>query len=60
MKAIVDLYNDKKELIASYCVDGRTAAHHFRDYMKWNYSGSWAVGYVKLRGQILRILNQSE
>ena len=58
MKAIADLYNDKKELIASFRVDGRTARHGFREYMKWNYCGSWAVAYVKLRGHTWKIINQ--
>jgi hypothetical protein len=57
MKAVAVLYNDKKEPIGKIRVDGRTAPHGFGDYMKWNYRGSWAIAYVKLRGRVWKISN---
>jgi hypothetical protein len=54
---MADLYDQNGEHLKTFRVDGRTAPHGFVDYMKWEYKGKWAIAYVKLRGQICRIVN---
>ena len=60
MQAIADVYDQNGELVANWRVDGRTAPHGFEEYMRWNYTGYWAVAYVKLRGKTVRIANKKK
>ena len=58
MQAIADVYDRNGELLTSFRVDGRTAPHGFKEYMRWNYAGHWAAAYVKLRGKTVMVVNE--